>query len=145
MGVEVHGEGPQARGQQRQDAGHLRQAGGLGQVEEHGPGGGRQGRGGLELWRAGLTQGGLESGQGLFRLGDAPQGQVGEGEDEGGGEPCPLVLAVEVGLRLQGGGLGVAAEVVVLRLGDVPLGAGLHGSGRGLGLPRVEGGCSSAA
>lgn len=55
------------------------------------------------------------------------QVQVGIGTDEAGGEARGDVLRVEIGCGGCGRSVGLSAEIEVLGLGDVALGALLHG------------------
>lgn len=64
--------------------------------------------------------------QSKARLLDASQREVGVGVDQAGGELQPHVGTGEIGFCFTGRLLRLAAEIVVLRQGDVPLGACCH-------------------
>ena len=142
MGIDIQGKGPQARGQERQKVLDIRHSLGQRQVEQHGPRRCHKGRGRLQLGRlrSRCRQSGVQRLQGKAGLLDAPQGQVGIGVEQAGGQPRPHVGTGEVGLRLQRRLFRLTAEVVVLRQGDVPLGPRLHGLHRLPAVPREKGG-----
>ena len=127
--LHVECEGAQARGQKRQELVGVWQLLGERQVKQDGGGCGDEGGSGAKLRRvlAGLGEDDVhlvEQGLGLVCL---TEGQVGIGADQAGGEPRGDVQRVEVGSGGREGLLGLAAEVVILGLGNVALGARSHG------------------
>ena len=142
VGLDIQGEGPQPLRQKGEEVLGIRQPLRQGEVEEHRPRRCHKGRGCLELGGSLPCggQGGAQLPQGELGPADLPDGEVGIGIDQAGGQPGPHVVAVQVGLGLLGGLLGVAGEVVVLSQGDVPPGAGGHGLHRRPAPPREKGG-----
>ena len=69
---------------------------------------------------------------------DAAHGQAGIGKDPAGGKPHPRVLCREIDLRFLQGLFRLAAEIVILRQGDVPRGARLHPFNGLHAVPRPE-------
>ena len=67
-----------------------------------------------------------------------PQGQVGIGVNQAGGEPRSHIGAGKVGLRPLCCLLRVAAEIVVFRQRDVPLGTSCHSLHHGKAFPWLE-------
>ena len=142
VGLDIEGKGPQAGGQQGQELLGGGQGPGQGQVEQHG-GGGRYKRprrpqvGGCLRAR---RQKFLHFVQGKPGVLDLFEGEIGIGVDQAGGQPRPQVRAGEVGPRRPRRFLRLAGEVVILRPGNVPPGAGFHGPYRSHARSRLEGG-----
>ena len=141
VGLEIQGKGTQARGKQGEEALDFRQPLRQGQVEQHHPRRRHKGRCRTELGRllSSGGQGGVQLAEGEPGPADLPDGQVGIGVDQAGGQPRGHVGAGEVGLGLPGRLLRVAAEIVVLRQCDVPLGPLVHGCRRSQTLARPKG------
>ena len=142
--LHIDRKGAKARRQQGEILPGVRRLFGQGKMQQHRAGRGRK-RPRSAKRRRRIRPHALQKGAHLHQcipgMGDLPDREIGIGINQAGREPCRQVGACQIGLQHLHGLLRLPPEIVILRKGELPLRALLHGFNAAQAAPPAQRPC----